>query len=114
MTFPTLVMQVRHIRLTAAAAHDLSHSSYNRVVDWLKNWTAPANFKAVLGESEADCLRRVREMLATNLVPGWLRDESKVLPKHFEFQVAEQVIDDGMFWMDSRVFCTTWHKVVEP
>ncbi|UCV26750.1 hypothetical protein [Ferribacterium limneticum] len=113
MTFPTHVMQVVGVRLTQEAGRKLSHLAYGQAENWLKHWTPRGTFKAVLGESREDCLDKCRKQMQTLLVPSWLTSESEIFPKYFEFEVSDQKIEDGMFWMDSSVVWCQWHKVVE-
>lgn len=107
---PTHIMQIVNVRLTAEAANKLSHRAYGKAENWLNGWTPKGNFKAVLGTSRDDALDKCRKMLAETLVPTWM---DTVHPSHFEFEVSDQEIENGMFWLSSNVVWCRWHKVIE-
>jgi hypothetical protein len=107
------VMQVVNIRLTDRAGDELSNNAYTRAKEWLSHWTPRANFQAVIGENREASLEMVRRYLHQELVPTWLRAESKVFPHHFEFEVSSQNVEDFRFWMSSQVVWCKWHQIPE-
>lgn len=93
-----IVAQAVTIKLKDSAARTLSHESYVRTQDWMKNWTPRNNFKAVIADTREEAVKALQAKLQVELVPSWLRKESGVMPDQFEFQIAyEEVKEDG-FW----------------
>jgi hypothetical protein len=107
------IMQIVNIQLTEKAKQQLSHASYVQASEWLTQWTPRGNFKAVVSESRAESLAMLTKDLQENLAPSWMREERGVQPHHFEFEVSEQDVEDGRFWMPSIVVWCQWHKIPE-
>lgn len=102
------IMQIVKVRLTAKSADELSANQYKAAEDWLGNWTPVANFRAVIADSEKSALAKCQKMLTDGLVPAWLRGAA---PEHFEFQVSEQAVKDGTFWMSTSTVLGHWYSV---
>lgn len=108
-----VVMQVVHVRIKPGMENVWSKATYDRVENWLKNWTCSANFKACIEPTEEEALTHCQRTLRKNLVPSWLQSESKVFPWQFEFEVSEQEVVDGEFWMPSGLVWCHWHSIPE-
>jgi len=103
------VMQVTAFQLTKASTARLSHASYIEVVEWLKHWTAKANYKALITSSDEEGIARYQGIFQAQLVPSWFI--GRVRPEDFEFMVSSQDVKDGQFWITSSVVWATWHPV---
>lgn len=107
----SVVMQIVKVRIKPGMEHKWSKSTYERVEEWLKHWTCPANFKAVIEDSRDEALAHCRRTLYGELVPSWLNRESGVNPEDFEFEVSEQDVKHGEFWMSYQVVWAHWHSI---
>lgn len=106
------IMQIITFRLHPDVANTLNHAAFTEATTWLKQWTPRANIKAVVSGSRKESLSVLRKDLSTSLVP-WFLDIKGVKPEHFQFEVSEQEVDDGRFWMPSSLVWCHWHDVVE-
>lgn len=97
--FNGVMAEVRGISLRGKAADELSYSSYQRVVEWVKHWnlTPGDNFKAVIAVNEDAAIYALKGMLQRELLPSWLVSLG-VKPEHFCFSVARSEVKDGFFW----------------
>lgn len=105
------VMQVKKIHLKPSAKDELGANAYERVMGWLTHWTCEGNFKAVVTDSQEESLKLLRKDLYENLVPSWLKTESKVRPEMFTFEVSSQDVDDNRFWMPSGLIWCHDHEI---
>lgn len=103
------VMQITRVRLNPRAEDQMTASTHRRATDWLTQWTAVANFKAVIAPSEAEALIMLKNDLCTNLRPDSHWPDAK--PEHFQFTVSSQAAPDGRFWMPSSTGSGTWHDI---
>ena len=106
------IMQIATIRMHPDAGRVLTHEAFTEVGEWLKQWTPRANYMAVVSGSPEESLGILRKDLSATLVPKFL-DILGVRPEHFQFEVSDQDVDDGRFWMPSSVIWCHWHDVVE-
>lgn len=103
------VMQIVYVRLSDKAEDVLTARKHAEVLAWLEQWTPRANFKAVITESQQESLRILINDLQQNLVPAFLGNA--VRANLFEFQVADQEVEDRRFWMPSSILWATWHPI---
>lgn len=96
------IAQVVSIQLTGGSSSELRYDAYRETEAWLKQWTPRANFKAVIGSDLEECLAMLREDLRKDLVPHFLAHNG-VKPQHFKFQIADQAVENGRFWMPSAL-----------
>lgn len=96
------IAQVVNVSLVGSASGQLSYDAYNATKQWLTQWTPQANFKAVIASDLVECIRVIADDLRTTLVPHYLARYG-VKPEHFKFNVSEQSVVDGRFWMSTQV-----------
>lgn len=101
---------ISEVKLRPSAADALTHTTYQRTNDWLKQWTPENNFKAVVAGSFTEALDVLRVDLKATMIPNFLAS-SGVKPEHFEFRVIEQEIRDGRFWSYRASPTSTWFLV---
>ena len=104
------VTQVKYVYLKGAAADMLTKRAHDKVTEWLKQWTCPANFKAVITNTEEEGLEFLKGKLRETLVPSFLTRDG-VKPEHFEFEVSSQEAKNGEFWMPSALVKCTRHQL---
>lgn len=106
------IAQIVKVSLTGKAVDELSYGAYTATQEWLNQWTPRGSMKAVVGKDRDECLAMLREDLNKSLVSSWLKSKG-VLPKHFKFQISDQEVKEGRFWMPSGVVCGTDFYVEE-
>lgn len=102
------IMQIKHVRLHPKAENEITKKQYNSIESWLKQWNPQAAIEAVIGENEAECLKVLRNDL-DNLIR--YRYTSDSMSHLFQFQVSDQVVKGGRFWMPSSLIWGQWHDL---
>lgn len=104
-----IIMQVVNVRLRPDSAERLSKRDYDHAQAWLTSWTPQNNIQAVICDSRTQAHETLQCDLQRLLsIPG-----SRLRGHHCQYQLAQQSVRVGRFWLFPGSTGGTWYDIPE-